>query len=168
MALPEVPVRPPRQRLQSPVKEYSFTEGAVKREFSTKRGDVTHIGHPDVAPLDVRGPHWGAGDETHDGGSLLVWVWPYYPREFAPPSWWKGQQSTSPQAQVRPSPAVAQHVQALRWMKQATGLSWRLIGELHGVTRQAVHRWLGNKAISPAHLDRIMAVYDVLRRAQRR
>jgi transcriptional regulator with XRE-family HTH domain len=67
------------------------------------------------------------------------------------------------------APPVAESPQAMAvtWIRQATKLSQKRIGELVGVRRQSVHAWKANSELSTDHLERLLAVKDVLHRAQR-
>jgi transcriptional regulator with XRE-family HTH domain len=60
------------------------------------------------------------------------------------------------------------HLNAIRWIKAATGLSQERIGRLIGVTRQTINRWENGEPITDANRRRLFEVRDVLERAARR
>ncbi len=66
--------------------------------------------------------------------------------------------------QVIPEP----HLEALHWIKVATGLSQERIGDLLGVSRQTIRNWGEGTPIAGANRRRIFAVRDVLERAAMR
>src|SRR6266581_1391669 len=57
------------------------------------------------------------------------------------------------------------HLNAIQWIKAATGLSRERIGRLIGVTRQTINRWEHGEPITDANRRRLFAVRDVLERA---
>jgi transcriptional regulator with XRE-family HTH domain len=57
------------------------------------------------------------------------------------------------------------HLNAIQWIKAATGLSQERIGLLIGVTRQTINRWEHGEPITDANRRRLFAVRDVLERA---
>jgi len=57
------------------------------------------------------------------------------------------------------------HLNAIQWIKSATGLSQERIGRLIGVTRQTINRWEHGEPITDANRRRLFAVRDVLERA---
>jgi transcriptional regulator with XRE-family HTH domain len=57
------------------------------------------------------------------------------------------------------------HLNAIRWIKAATGLSQERIGLLIGVTRQTINRWEHGEPITDANRRRLFAVREVLERA---
>lgn len=59
------------------------------------------------------------------------------------------------------------HLDALRWIETATGLSQERIGRLVGVTRQTINNWENGESIKDPNRRRIFAVRDVLERATR-
>jgi hypothetical protein len=60
------------------------------------------------------------------------------------------------------------HVTAVRWLEEHVGLSQEAIGELVGVSRQAVYNWLYKGAdIRDENRQRLLAVREVLERVQR-
>lgn len=60
------------------------------------------------------------------------------------------------------------YLEALRGIKDATGFSWERIGNLIGVSRQAIHLWENGEQIKDINRRRLLAVRDVLERATRR
>lgn len=60
------------------------------------------------------------------------------------------------------------HLDALRWIENATDLSQERIGRLVGVTRQTINNWQNGEAIKDPNRRRILAVRDVLERAAHR
>lgn len=60
------------------------------------------------------------------------------------------------------------HLNAIRWIKAATGLSQERIGRLIGVTRQTINRWENGEPITDANRRRLFAVREVLERAAQR
>jgi transcriptional regulator with XRE-family HTH domain len=57
------------------------------------------------------------------------------------------------------------HLNAIQWIKAATGLSQERIGRLIGVTRQTINRWEHGEPITDTNRRRLFAVRDVLERA---
>ena len=57
------------------------------------------------------------------------------------------------------------HLNAIHWMKAATGLSQERIGRLIGVTRQTINRWENGEPITDTNRRRLFAVRAVLERA---
>ncbi len=57
------------------------------------------------------------------------------------------------------------HLNAIQWIKAATGLSQERIGRLIGVTRQTINRWEHGDPITDANRRRLFAVREVLERA---
>ncbi len=57
------------------------------------------------------------------------------------------------------------HLNTIRWIKAATGLSQERIGRLIGVTRQTINRWEHGEPITDANRRRLFAIRDVLERA---
>lgn len=57
------------------------------------------------------------------------------------------------------------HLDAIQWMKQATGFSQERIAELVGVSRQTLNRWQRGEHIKDTNRQRIFAVRSVLERA---
>lgn len=57
------------------------------------------------------------------------------------------------------------HLNAVHWIKAASGLSQERIGRLIGVTRQTINRWENGEPITDAHRRRLFAVRDVLERS---
>ncbi len=57
------------------------------------------------------------------------------------------------------------HLNAIQWIKAATGFSQERIGLLIGVTRQTIHRWEHGEPITDANRRRLFAVREVLERA---
>lgn len=55
---------------------------------------------------------------------------------------------------------------ALRWMKAATALSDERLSRLLGVSRQTLHAWGTGTGITSKNLTRLVAIRDVLQRAQ--
>ena len=60
------------------------------------------------------------------------------------------------------------HLDALRWIENATDLSQERIGRLVGVTRQTINNWQNGESIKDPNRRRIFAVRDVLERAAHR
>lgn len=69
------------------------------------------------------------------------------------------------QAEVRQR---APHIEAVRWIKVATGLSDARLGSLIGVSRQTLTNWERGAAIAEENLRRLLAVREVLERAATR
>lgn len=65
-----------------------------------------------------------------------------------------------PHLEVRPP-----HIEAIEWIKTATGFSQERIGLLIGVTRQAINDWKRGFPIADHNRRRLFAVLDVLKRA---
>jgi transcriptional regulator with XRE-family HTH domain len=57
------------------------------------------------------------------------------------------------------------HLNAIQWIKAATGLSQERIGRLIGVTRQTINRWEQGDPITDANRGRLFTVREVLERA---
>ncbi len=57
------------------------------------------------------------------------------------------------------------HLNAVHWIKTASGFSQERIGRLIGVTRQTINRWENGEPITDAHRRRLFAVRDVLERS---
>lgn len=57
------------------------------------------------------------------------------------------------------------HLEALHWIKQATGFSQERISELVGVSRQTLNRWQRGEPIKDTNRQRVFAVRSVLERA---
>jgi transcriptional regulator with XRE-family HTH domain len=57
------------------------------------------------------------------------------------------------------------HLNAIQWIKAATGLSQERLGLLIGVTRQTINRWEHGEPITDANRRRLFAVREVLERA---
>jgi transcriptional regulator with XRE-family HTH domain len=120
-------------------------------------------------------------DRTDDGGALLRWdrCWqferisdrmsvilsgsPFIPLAFTKPT--GHELAMVPPAKLDIN---APHLDAIQWMKEATGLSQERIGRLIGVTRQTINRWENGEPITDAHRRRLLAVRDVLERAASR
>lgn len=60
------------------------------------------------------------------------------------------------------------HIEAIEWIKTATGFSQERIGLLIGVTRQAINDWKRGYSIADHNRQRLFAVLDVLKRASLR
>ena len=61
--------------------------------------------------------------------------------------------------------ASSPHLEAVDWIKTATGFSQKRIGKMIGVTRQAINDWRKGLPISDHHRQRLFAVRDILERA---
>ncbi len=57
------------------------------------------------------------------------------------------------------------HLNAIQWIKTATGLSQERIGRLIGVTRQTINRWEHGEPITDTNRQRLFAVHGVLQHA---
>lgn len=57
------------------------------------------------------------------------------------------------------------HLNAVQWIRAASGLSQERIGRLIGVTRQTINRWENGEPITDTNRRRLFAVRDVLERA---
>lgn len=72
----------------------------------------------------------------------------------------------SPDAQLQPGTDV---IEAVRWLKQATGLSEERLGNLVHATRPTLDKWERDGGpIRAAKLEHLLAVTDVIRRAAAR
>ena len=60
---------------------------------------------------------------------------------------------------------TAPHLEAIQWIKKATGLTQDRIGRLIGVTRQTINNWENGVPIADINRRRLFAVRDVLERA---
>ena len=60
------------------------------------------------------------------------------------------------------------HLEAIQWIKSATGLPQKRIGQLIGVTRQTIDEWKKGTPISGLNRQRLFAVREVLERAASR
>lgn len=60
------------------------------------------------------------------------------------------------------------HIGAIRWLEEHAGLSQGAIADLVGVSRQTVQNWTKGEAIRDENRQRLLAVWDVLQRVQRR
>ena len=60
------------------------------------------------------------------------------------------------------------HIGAIRWMEEHAGLSQGAIADLVGVSRQTVQNWTKGETIRDENRQRLLAVWDVLQRVQRR
>lgn len=65
-------------------------------------------------------------------------------------------------------PTKEPHQEAIEWIRVASGLSWKDIGEMLGVSRQTLGAWSRGESIRREHSQRLFAVRDVLERATRR
>jgi transcriptional regulator with XRE-family HTH domain len=63
---------------------------------------------------------------------------------------------------------VQPHLEAIQWIKSATGLSQKRFGQLIGVTRQTIDEWKKGTPISGPNRQRLFAVREVLERAASR
>ncbi len=73
--------------------------------------------------------------------------------------------STGHSLSLMDSVPLPPHLEAIRWIEAATGLSQERIGELIGVTRQTINRWERGEPIRDHNRRRLFAVHDVLERA---
>jgi hypothetical protein len=62
-------------------------------------------------------------------------------------------------------PGGTSEVEAVRWIKAATGFSWQRIAEMLQVSRQAVDKWMKGGPINDVNRRHLLAVRDVLERA---
>jgi len=60
------------------------------------------------------------------------------------------------------------HVEALDWIKERTNYGWDRVAALLGVSRQTVNSWRNDKPIEDENRRRILAVRNVLERANER
>ncbi|HUY79409.1 MAG TPA: helix-turn-helix domain-containing protein [Ktedonobacterales bacterium] len=70
-----------------------------------------------------------------------------------------------PAAQIvesQSAPIQPPHLEAIRWMKEATGLSQERIAELLGVSRQTLNRWNRGEPIKDINRRRIFGVRQIL------
>lgn len=130
---------------------------------------------------------------TSDSGQLVGWYDPGYPPRPRPPEAWlevaeiasarremvnrlaainatlkriQGHLATVERAHNAPAALVrAPHLDALAWMKAATGLPDSRVAALLGVTRQALVRWRKGDPMAASKRRHLFAVRDVLERA---
>jgi len=130
--------------------------------------------HPSSVTFVIR--YAGAIDLTDDGGahlvepSLITFLEAGHPdlvQRVSTPSLPNDRADASKNlvpASEQPSPSV----EALNWIEEATGLPKTRIHRLFGVSRRTLYDWWGGEGITDGHRQHLLAVYDVLRRAQRR
>ncbi len=75
---------------------------------------------------------------------------------------WPGGEDVSPALEA---PDGASGIEAVRWIKAATGFSWQRIAEMLQVSRQAVDKWMKGGPINDVNRRHLLAVRDVLERA---
>jgi transcriptional regulator with XRE-family HTH domain len=116
---------------------------------------------------------------TWDGGAILIEVEPrrefatfdHYPNVFAkhPLLGLRSTEGTLQVGRIVDSSLVSAirppHLEALSWIKAASGLSQDRIADLIGVSRQTLNRWEHGEPIKDANRQRVFAVREVLERA---
>lgn len=112
---------------------------------------------------------------TDDGGAYLVEPnlitfletgYPTSPQRISnPPS--PHQRADVSQNQTSASEQPSPSVEVLNWIEKATGLPKTRIHRLFGVSRTTLYDWWDGEGITDGHRRHLLAVYDVLRRAQR-
>lgn len=143
----------------------------VTAPFSAKSGDESVTPLPAVVHELITSFQRALSSTTHDGGVGIVlrctWGadWDYSAlRLTAVPT-----AGTEQSILVSPAPApVGPHIEAIRWMKDATGLPLERVAALLGVTRQALYLWERGEPISDGNRRRLLTVRDVLERTQAR
>lgn len=94
----------------------------------------------------------------------------------APNQVWEGTQlqelnATTSGLAWRPNAEVEGGIEATRQaiaeLRRISGLTWKQIGELFGVSRRSVHFWASGKPLNAHNEQRLMQILDVLRSADR-
>ena len=133
--------------------------------------------HPRQAPLSVVviGSFHIVVDQTDDGGAHLVTPNLHALVGLARPIGAQPVNRPSPGNEIAKLPdeqayatakQLSPSVAALQWIEEATGLPKTRIHRLFGVSRESVYNWLGGAHVTEAHRQRLLAVYEVLQRAQ--
>ena len=76
-----------------------------------------------------------------------------------------GSVSIVPSVKAREAAALTEASAELRWIHEASGLTWEQLGRVFGVSRRAVHMWATGARMNAANAEALFALAELLRGA---